>query len=72
MWMRSMAEAGGHRFSAAPAVMLYRRGGYVFSALLMLAERDGFRYANRTIRVVGVGNVGSRLSRLEALGIARC
>ncbi len=63
-----MAEAGGHRFSAAPAVMYYRRGGYVFSALLMLAERDGFRY-DRTIGIVGVGNVGSRLNPGLALGI---
>ncbi|SUG65188.1 erythronate-4-phosphate dehydrogenase [Salmonella enterica subsp. enterica] len=41
-----------------------------FSALLMLAERDGFSLRDRTIGIVGVGNVGSRLqTRLEALGI---
>ncbi len=39
-------KQAGIRFSARPAVNAYRRGvGYVFSALLMLAERDGFRYA---------------------------
>ncbi|MCL7708259.1 4-phosphoerythronate dehydrogenase, partial [Enterobacter kobei] len=43
---------------------------YVFSALLMLAERDGFALTDRTVGIVGVGNVGSRLqARLEALGV---
>lgn len=36
----------------------------------MLAERDGFSLRDRTVGIVGVGNVGSRLqTRLEALGI---
>jgi len=43
---------------------------YVFSALLMLAERDGFELTDRTVGIVGVGNVGGRLQkRLEALGV---
>ncbi len=44
---------------------------YVFSSLLMLAERDGFSLHDRTVGgIVGVGNVGRRLqARLEALGI---
>jgi erythronate-4-phosphate dehydrogenase len=43
---------------------------YVFSSLLMLAERDGFALKDRTVGIVGVGNVGGRLQkRLEALGI---
>lgn len=45
----------------------------MFSALLMLAERDGFALRDRTVGIVGVGNVGGRLqARLEALGSARC
>ena len=36
----------------------------------MLAERDGFTLKDRTVGIVGVGNVGGRLQkRLEALGI---
>ena len=43
---------------------------YVFSSLLMLAERDGFSLYDRTVGIVGVGNVGRRLqARLVALGI---
>ncbi len=43
---------------------------YVFSSLLMLAERDRFSLHDRTVGMVGVGNVGRRLqARLEALGI---
>ena len=34
---------------------------YVFSSLLMLAERDGFALKDRTVGIVGVGNVGGRL-----------
>ena len=36
----------------------------------MLAERDGFALKDRTVGIVGVGNVGGRLQkRLEAWGI---
>lgn len=36
----------------------------------MLAERDGFTLKDRTVGIVGVGNVGGRLQkRLEAWGI---
>jgi phosphoglycerate dehydrogenase-like enzyme len=39
----------------------------------MLAERDGFALRDRTVGIVGVGNVGGRLQkRLEALGSKRC
>ncbi len=36
----------------------------------MLAEHDGFALNDRTVGIVGVGNVGGRLQkRFEALGI---
>lgn len=57
-------------FSAAPGCNAIAVVEYVFSALLMLAERDGFALTDRTVGIVGVGNVGGRLQkRLEALGI---
>ncbi|HDG1689837.1 TPA: 4-phosphoerythronate dehydrogenase PdxB [Kluyvera georgiana] len=63
-------EQAGIGFSAAPGCNAIAVVEYVFSALLMLAERDGFALSDRTVGIVGVGNVGGRLQkRLEALGI---
>lgn len=57
-------------FSAAPGCNAIAVVEYVFSALLLLAERDGFLLKDHTVGIVGVGNVGGRLqARLEALGI---
>lgn len=67
---QSWLEQAGIGFSAAPGCNAIAVVEYVFSALLMLAERDGFALADRTVGIVGVGNVGGRLQkRLEALGI---
>lgn len=63
-------QQAGIGFSAAPGCNAIAVVEYVFSALLMLAERDGFALTDRTVGIVGVGNVGRRLQkRLEALGI---
>ncbi|HBV39329.1 MAG TPA: 4-phosphoerythronate dehydrogenase, partial [Erwinia sp.] len=60
----------GVAFSAAPGCNAIAVVEYVFSALLLLAERDGFALKDRTVGIVGVGNVGGRLqARLQALGI---
>jgi len=60
----------GIAFSAAPGCNAIAVVEYVFSSLLLLAERDGFALKDRTVGIVGVGNVGGRLqARLEALGI---
>ena len=60
----------GIAFSAAPGCNAIAVVEYVFSSLLLLAERDGFQLQDRTVGIVGVGNVGGRLqARLEALGI---
>ncbi|MFV0265169.1 MAG: 4-phosphoerythronate dehydrogenase PdxB [Kluyvera sp.] len=67
---RAWLQQAGIGFSAAPGCNAIAVVEYVFSALLMLAERDGFALADRTVGIVGVGNVGGRLQkRLEALGI---
>ena len=63
-------KQAGIGFSAAPGCNAIAVVEYVFSSLLVLAERDGFSLYDRTVGIVGVGNVGRRLqARLEALGI---
>ena len=63
-------ERAGIAFSAAPGCNAIAVVEYVFSSMLMLAERDGFQLTDRTVGIVGVGNVGSRLqARLEAFGV---
>ena len=67
---KAWLKQAGVGFSAAPGCNAIAVVEYVFSALLMLAERDGFALSDRTVGIVGVGNVGARLqARLEALGI---
>ncbi|MEA1397803.1 4-phosphoerythronate dehydrogenase, partial [Salmonella enterica] len=48
-------KQAGIGFSAAPGCNAIAVVEYVFSALLMLAERDGFSLRDRTIGIVGVG-----------------
>lgn len=63
-------QQAGVAFSAAPGCNAIAVVEYVFSALLALAERDGFTLTDRTVGIVGVGNVGSRLqARLNAWGV---
>lgn len=63
-------QQAGIAFSAAPGCNAIAVVEYVFSSLLMLAERDGFKLTDRTVGIIGVGNVGSRLqARLKAFGI---
>ncbi|MBW7982266.1 4-phosphoerythronate dehydrogenase PdxB [Enterobacillus tribolii] len=60
----------GIGFSAAPGCNAIAVVEYVFSALMLLAERDGFDLREKTVGIVGVGNVGGRLDqRLRALGV---
>lgn len=63
-------QQAGIAFSAAPGCNAIAVVEYVFSTLLLLAERDGFALRDRTVGIVGVGNVGGRLQkRLEAWGV---
>lgn len=58
-------------FASAPGCNAEAVVDYVLSSLLTLAERDGWLLSERTVGIVGVGNVGSRLqSRLSAMGVA--
>ncbi|MGE6605131.1 4-phosphoerythronate dehydrogenase PdxB [Halomonas sp. NPDC076908] len=58
-------------FASAPGCNAEAVVDYVLSSLLTLAERDGWSLGERTVGIVGVGNVGSRLqARLSAMGVA--
>ena len=57
-------------FSSAPGCNAIAVVEYVFSSLLLLAERDNFDLRDKTVGIVGVGNVGGRLHhRLSAWGV---
>lgn len=58
-------------FASAPGCNAEAVVDYVLSSLLTLAERDGWLLCERTVGIVGVGNVGRRLqARLTAMGVA--
>ncbi len=60
----------GIAFANAPGSNANSVKEYVLAALLTLAGRGGFRLRGKTIGVVGLGNVGSRVARLaRALGM---
>lgn len=57
-------------FSSAPGCNAIAVVEYVFSALMVFAEQEGFQLTDKTVGIVGVGNVGGRLAkRLRALGV---
>jgi erythronate-4-phosphate dehydrogenase len=66
LWLKQQ----GIGFSGAPGCNAIAVVEYVFSSLLLLAERDGFQLRDKTVGIIGVGNVGSRLNnRLKAWGV---
>ena len=57
-------------FASAPGCNAEAVVDYVLSSLLTVSEREGWQLLERTVGIVGAGNVGSRLKgRLQALGI---
>jgi erythronate-4-phosphate dehydrogenase len=57
-------------FASAPGSNANSVGEYVVAALLVLAQRHEFQLEGRTLGVVGVGNVGSRVvQKAQALGM---
>ncbi|MGE4534020.1 4-phosphoerythronate dehydrogenase PdxB [Halomonas sp.] len=60
----------GIAFASAPGCNAEAVVDYVLVSLSTLAERQGWRLAERRVGVVGAGNVGGRLlARLSAMGI---
>jgi erythronate-4-phosphate dehydrogenase len=60
----------GVGFASAPGCNAISVSEYVMTALLELAGRKGFTLAGKTIGIIGVGNVGSRVEkRARALGL---
>ena len=65
----ALAERG-IRFVSAPGSNADSVAEYVVAALLVLAERRRIELAGRSIGIIGVGNVGSRVeARCRALGM---
>ncbi len=57
-------------FASAPGSNATSAAEYVLSALLIIAERQGFLLRDKTVGIIGCGNVGSRvLQKLTALGV---
>lgn len=65
-WLKEQAIG----FAAAPGSNATSVAEYVVAALLVLSRRGNYNLAGKSIGVVGVGNVGSRVAaRAEALGM---
>ena len=63
-------ERRGIPFSSAPGCNADAVVEYVLTVLYGLAAEQGFRLLDRTVGIVGVGNVGARLAqRLKMLGV---
>lgn len=60
----------GITYASAPGSNATSVAEYIAAVMLQLSERLGFRLAEKTVGVVGVGNVGSRVAqRAGALGM---
>lgn len=57
-------ERHGIAFASAPGCNSNAVVQYVYSALFTLAERNGFSLRGKTLGVVGVGNIGSKIVRV--------
>ena len=60
-------ESHGIRWANAPGCNSWSVQQYVGSLLVNLSRHFGFRFKEKTIGVVGVGNVGGKVARLAAL-----
>jgi erythronate-4-phosphate dehydrogenase len=60
----------GIGFASSPGSNATAAAEYVISALLIIAEQQGFQLRDKTVGIIGCGNVGSRvLTKLKALEV---
>ena len=65
-WLQSQ----GIVFANAPACNAISAAEYVMSALLLVAQEKSIDLADKTVGIVGCGNVGSRvMARMQAIGM---
>ncbi|MEI6753868.1 MAG: 4-phosphoerythronate dehydrogenase PdxB [Paludibacter sp.] len=57
-------EANGIQWTNAPGCNSKSVEQYIASTIMVLAERKGWNLSEKTIGVVGVGNVGSKVARI--------
>lgn len=60
-------KANGITWTNAPGCNSWSVQQYIGSLLVTMSRQIGFRFKEKTIGVVGVGNVGSKVARLAAL-----
>lgn len=60
-------ESHGIKWTNAPGCNSWSVQQYIGSLLVNLSRQFGFKFKEKTIGVVGVGNVGSKVARLAAL-----
>ena len=60
-------ESNGIRWTNAPGCNSWSVQQYIGSLLVTMSRAFGFTFKEKTIGVVGVGNVGSKVARLAAL-----
>lgn len=67
---KALLQQRGIEFSSAPGCNATSVAEFVISALLVLQDRFEIDFINKTIAIVGVGNIGKRLlQRLHALNV---
>ena len=60
-------ESNGIRWTNAPGCNSWSVQQYIGSLLVTMSRQFGFSFREKTLGVVGVGNVGSKVARLAAL-----